>query len=84
MQSIHIKFATEGDRVRGFYELAKQTGIGSLPGKVYQVPQDALRILDGLKIAYQRASDEEIKEAHDQVRNPSAFRHSLKHAGQIG
>lgn len=72
MQTVYIKFTTENDRVRGFYELAKQTGIGSMPGKVYQVSQEALRVLENLHVDFRQASDAEIKDAHDQVRNSSA------------
>ena len=70
MQTVYIKFATEADRVRGFYELAKRTGISSFRGRVYQVPRDALQILEDNGIGYRRATDEEVKEAHDQIRNP--------------
>lgn len=72
MQTVYIKFLTEDDRTRGFFEMAKQTRIGSLPGKVYQIPLGGLQILDDMHIGYRRASDTEVKEAHDQVRNPSA------------
>jgi hypothetical protein len=72
MQTVHIKFLTEDDRTRGFYELARGSRVGSLPGRVYQIPLEGLQILDGLNIGYRRASDAEVKEAHDQVRNPSA------------
>jgi hypothetical protein len=72
MQTIYIKFMTEEERTRGYYELARGARVSSLPGKVYQVPLDGLKILDDLHIGYRRASDAEVKDAHDQVRNPSA------------
>lgn len=72
MHTIYIKFATEEDRTRGFYQLARHSRVGSLPGRVYQIPLEALQILDDLHIGYRRASDVEVKEAYDQVRNPSA------------
>ena len=71
MQTIYIKFPTEEDRVRGFFELAKRSRIGSLPGEVYQVPREALQLLEDMHISYRRATDVEVKGAHDQVRNPS-------------
>jgi hypothetical protein len=71
MQTIFIKFATQPDRVRGFYELATRARISSFPGEVYQVPLEALRLLDDQHVAYRRATDEEVKAAHDQVRNPT-------------
>jgi hypothetical protein len=35
------------------------------------VPLEALRLLDDLHVAYRRATDDEVKAAHDQVRNPT-------------
>ena len=72
MQTVYIKFLTEADRARGFFELAKRSRIGSLPGQVYQVPREALPILEAIHNGYRRATDAEVKDAHDQVRNPSA------------
>ena len=71
MQTIFIKFSTEEDRVQGFYELATRAQVGSFPCKVYQVPIEALRMLDDQHIGYRRATDAEVKAAHDQVRNPT-------------
>ena len=61
MQTIYIKFLTHEDRVRGFYELATRTRIGSLPGEVYQVPLAALAVLDDHHIAYRRATDAGVR-----------------------
>lgn len=72
MQTVYIRFSTQEDRVRGFYELATRAHISSLPGEVYQVPIEALRLLDDQHVAYRRATDAEVKAAHDQVRNPAA------------
>ncbi len=72
MQTVYIKFLTEADRAKGFFELARHSGIGSLPGQVYQVPLASLPLLDEIHIDYRRATDAEVKDAHDQVRNPSA------------
>lgn len=72
MQSIFIRFVSEEDRVRGFATLAKRARISSLPGQVYQVPIEALQILESEHINYRRASDDEVKAANDQVRNPAA------------
>lgn len=71
MHTIFVKFLTEDDRVRGFFELAKRSRIGSLPGELYQIPLEGLKLLDGLQIAYRRATDIEVKDANDQVRNPA-------------
>lgn len=59
MQTIFIKFTTQADRVRGFYELATRARVGSLPGEVYQVPIEVLRMLDDQHIGYRRATSAE-------------------------
>jgi len=69
MQTVFIKFPTQDDRARGFYELATRARVGSLPGEIYQVPIDALRLLDDQHISYRRATDAEVTAAHDQIRN---------------
>jgi hypothetical protein len=71
MQTAFIKFATQDGRVRGFYELATKARIGSFPDEIYQVPLEALKLLDDQQIASRRATDAEVKAAHDQVRNPA-------------
>ena len=70
MQTVFIRFLTQEDRVRGFYELATRAHISSLPGEVYQVPIEALRLLEHQHIAYRRATDAEVKGAPDQIRYP--------------
>ncbi|HMC90029.1 MAG TPA: hypothetical protein VKI17_10805 [Gemmataceae bacterium] len=71
MQSVFIKFLSQEDRTRGFYELATRARIGSFPGEVYQIPIAALKLLNDQNISYRRATDAEVKAAHDQVRNPT-------------
>ena len=71
MQTVYIKFVSEKDRVEGYYEVMRRSRIGSLPGHVYQVPVEALALLEKQQISFRRATDEEVKAAHDQVRNPT-------------
>jgi hypothetical protein len=54
MQTVFIKFATHDDRVRGFFELATKARVGSFPDEIYQVPVEALELLDHQHIAYHR------------------------------
>ena len=75
MQTIFVKFLSEADRAKGFFELAKRSGIGSLPGQVYQVPLAALPILDEIHIDYRRATDAEVKDAHGSVRSTRHLDH---------
>jgi hypothetical protein len=72
MHTVFIRFSTQEDRVRGFYELATRAHISSFPGEVYQVPIEALRLLDDQHVTYRRATDDEVKTAHDQVRNSAS------------
>ncbi len=60
MQTIFIRFLAQEDRVRGFYELATRARISSLPGEIYQVPIEALRLLEEQHISYRRATDVEV------------------------
>lgn len=71
MQTVFIRLPTQEDRVRGFYELATRAHISSLPGEIYQVPIDALTLLDDQHVSYRRATDAELQAAHDHVRNPA-------------
>lgn len=65
MQTLYIRFLSEDERVRGFYELATRSRISSLPGAIYQVPLEALKLLDDQHIAYRRATDVEVAGAHE-------------------
>jgi hypothetical protein len=72
MHTAFIKFLSREDRIRGFYQLATRASVSSLPDDIFQVPAEALKLLDAERVAYRRASDAEVKAAHDQVRNPPA------------
>ncbi len=71
MQTVYISLLTEDDRARGFYALATHAWVGSFAGRIYQVPMEALRLLDEQHVSYRRATDEEVNASHDQVRNPT-------------
>jgi hypothetical protein len=71
MHTLFIRFLTEDDRVRGFYELITRSRVSSFPGGLYQVPTEALRLLEDQHVSFRRATDAEVKDAHDQVRNPA-------------
>ena len=66
---MYIRFTSEADRERGFYELATRARVASLPGQIYQIPIGAITLLENESIGYRRATDEEVKIANDQVRN---------------
>jgi hypothetical protein len=71
MRSVYIRFTSKEDRTRGFYALAKNARISSLPGEIYQVPRESLDLLDAERVSYRRATDAEVEAAHGQIRNPS-------------
>ena len=73
MKTVYIKFNTKTDKVRGFYQLATKAQVSSLPDGIYAVPVSSLRILDAQHISYRRATDEEVTNAHDKIRNPFAL-----------
>jgi hypothetical protein len=72
MQTVFIKFSSQDDRIRGFYELATKARVGSFPNEIYQVPVESLKVLEDQRIAYRRATDAEVQAAHDQVRNSAS------------
>jgi hypothetical protein len=72
MQTVFIKFLNRDEQIRGYYKLAMRARVSSLPHDLYQVPIEALKLLDADCIAYRRATDDEVRAAHVQVRDPSA------------
>jgi hypothetical protein len=68
MQTAFIKFASQEDRASGFYELATHSHLSSFPGEVYQVPIEALRLLDDKRVAYRRATQPEVRAALNRMR----------------
>jgi len=69
---IRIKFKTDADEARGFYELLTRASGESLQGGVYWIEESALKILDESGIAYEILPNGEIK-AHE----APALRNSL-------
>ena len=67
MHTVFIKFLTQDDRARGFYELATKASIGSFPGEIYQGPVEGLELLDSQMVAYRRSTDVAVKAALDRV-----------------
>jgi hypothetical protein len=61
MNTVFLKFSSQEDRVRGFYELATRARVSSLPDEIYQVPIEALKLLDDQHIGYRRATDAEYE-----------------------
>ena len=57
--------------LRGRYRDGFGKKVWMKPGEVYQVPIESLRLLEAQHVAYRRATDAEVKAAHDQVRNPA-------------
>jgi hypothetical protein len=55
---IRIKFKTDADEARGFYELLTRASGESLQGGVYWVEESALKVLDESGIGYEILSFE--------------------------
>jgi len=73
MNFVYIKFNSYNDEVRGFYVLATKARVNSFPDDLYAVPLQSLKLLDDLHISYRRATDEEVAQSCDQIRNPVAL-----------
>jgi hypothetical protein len=71
MNSVYIKFLTREHQVRGYYLLATRARVSSFRDGIYQVPIQALDLLNAERISYRRATDAEVQAAHDQIRNPT-------------
>jgi hypothetical protein len=65
MQTVFITFLSQADRVRGYYELATRSHLRSLPGAIYKVPMEALKLLEDQRIGYRRMLDAEVTSSHD-------------------
>ncbi|MGH7597796.1 MAG: hypothetical protein ACREOI_15710 [bacterium] len=61
---IRIKFKTDADEARGFYELLTRASGESLQGGVYWIEESALKILDESGISYEILSNGE-KRVHE-------------------
>jgi hypothetical protein len=70
---IRIKFKTDADEARGFYELLTRASGESLQGGVYWVEESALKILDESGIGYEILPNGEMR-VHETppLRNPLA------------
>ena len=67
---IRIQFATDQDRVKGFYLLATHTAVRSLRGRVFEIAEHDLKPLDEHGIHYAILRVPEPSETDQAVRNP--------------
>jgi hypothetical protein len=67
---IRIQFSTDQDRVKGFYLLATHSAVRSLRGRVFEIAECALRLLDEHGIHYTIIPVPEPSETDQAVRNP--------------
>jgi hypothetical protein len=61
---VRIKFKTDADEARGFYELLTRASGESLQGGIYWVEESALKILDESGIGYEILPNGEVT-AHE-------------------
>jgi hypothetical protein len=69
---VRIKFKTDADEARGFYELLTRARGESLQGGIYWVEESALKILDESGISYEILPSQEVR-----VHEAPALRDSL-------
>lgn len=67
---IRIRFVTDQDRVQGNYLLATRSVVRRLRGQIFEVSQDALKLLDDHHISYQTLPIPEPSGSDQEVRNP--------------
>jgi len=67
---IRIRFPTDHDRVRGNYLLATQSVVRCLSGQVFEISEDARKLLDEHRIPYQTLAIPEPSGSDQEVRNP--------------
>ncbi len=67
---IRIRFSTDQDRVQGNYLLATRSVVRRLRGQIFEVSQDALKILDDHHILYQALPIPEPSGSDQEIRNP--------------
>jgi hypothetical protein len=67
---IRIQFSTDQDRVKGFYLLATHTIVRSLRGRMFEITERDLRLLDEHGIHYTIVPVPDPSETDQAVRNP--------------
>jgi len=69
---VRIKFASDKDRIRGNYLLATNTVVRRLKGRIFEIAEQDLRLLDENKVRYQTLPIPDPSNADEAVRNPLA------------
>ena len=67
---IRIRFPTDQDRIQGNYLLATKSVVRRLRGQIFEVSQDALKLLAENHISYQTLPIPEPSGSDQEVRNP--------------
>jgi hypothetical protein len=67
---IRIQFPTDKDRVQGNYLLATKSVVRRLRGRVFEVSEATLKLLDDHQIPYQVLPIPEPSGSDQEVRNP--------------
>ncbi|MEK6602806.1 MAG: hypothetical protein AABY69_00200 [Nitrospirota bacterium] len=72
MTMVKLRFKNEADDAAGALALAKHFKVICLPGDVYEVPDQALTLLDTLHLPYTLLETEGFDHAIRTLRNPTA------------
>jgi hypothetical protein len=67
---VRIKFTTDKDRVKGFHLLVTHTVVRSLRGRVFEIAERDLALLDEHKIHYTVLPIPDPSGTDEEVRNP--------------
>jgi hypothetical protein len=70
---IRIQFPTHEDRVQGNYLLATKSVVRRLRGRIFEVSQAALKLLDEHQISYEILPIPETRGGDHEVRSPLAI-----------
>ena len=72
MKMVKVRFANPADDAVGALALAKQFKVICLPEDTYEVPHQALKVLDRLNLRYVLLETEGFDHAIRALRNPAA------------
>ena len=67
---VRIKFSSDQDRVKGFYLLITHSIVRSLRGRIFEIAEQDLKLLDEHQIHYSILPIPEPTGADEEVRNP--------------
>jgi hypothetical protein len=68
MSRVYIRFQSKDDEVKGYYALATQTRVDSLPGEIFSISDADLYILEDEQAKYTLVPHEDVSAAYQKLR----------------